>query len=282
MNCQFCNKKLVKNKSQCPSCYGINRLDGGGSMGKTIRLSEAVDASVNRIQCGFWDKVLGGGIVTTSVILIGAEPGTGKTTMALQMADAIIEFYKHERDVLYIGAEQATGEIKATGVRLNLANMYNIQVLPCMGDFSGLEQFDAILAELNPAAVFLDSLPGLVGSDHAVAVELAAALKRYASKGRPILIIDHVTKGDDFAGLKALQHEVDVLLTMRTHTDGDCQCGHPASVHKSGLMACEECDGDCLGFSGTRTLACETKNRYGATPVAIELSMNQDGLREVA
>jgi predicted ATP-dependent serine protease len=281
MNCSFCSAKLPERRAQCPVCFKINRLDGGGTSGKTIRLSEAVDASISRIQCGFWDKVLGGGIVTTSVILIGAEPGTGKTTLALQMADEIVEFYKHEREVLYIGAEQATGEIKATGTRLLLKNMYWIQVLPCLGDFSGLEQFDSILQEMNPAAVFLDSLPGLVGSDQAVSVELAAALKRYASKGRPILIIDHVTKGDDFAGKKALQHEVDVLLTMRVHTDSLCACGHDSAMHKNDIMECKACEPEeCLGYSGTRTLACETKNRYGKTPCAIELDMTETGLHE--
>jgi DNA repair protein RadA/Sms len=287
--CTYCFGELDKAKAQCPHCYLLNRVDGSGAntIGKTVRLSRVKNTvSDQRIATGPWDGVLGGGLVITSVVLIGAEPGSGKSTIALQIGHAIGRALA--RDVLYIAAEQDVGEVREMGDRLGLSVRGDdsddspIVLLPCLGDFEGLAQFDNILDEMKPAAVVLDSLPGLVGADHAVAVLLAKTLKKYASKIRaPFLIIDHVTKGDDFAGLKALQHEVDVLLTMRVLTDGTCNCGHESHEHKHGLMECEECgEGECNGYSGPRVLACEQKNRFGPVPAAITLDMTARGLRE--
>lgn len=245
--CKFCGCKMMKGKSRCNNC-------GQWTIGTTskdehvIRLSEAKDVSVERYQTGPWDDVFGGGIVKTSAVLIGAIPGAGKSTISLQIADAICEFTK--RDILYIAAENHEGEIKSYAERLQIKNTYNIVILPSLGNYEGLHHFDSIIDKYKPAALFLDSVVGLVGQDHDSALGICKVLKGYSVRlNSPVMIVDHVNKQEDFAGLMALQHEVDVLLTLFVD-------------EKTGL----------------RTLACPVKNRFGRTPAEIDLLMTERGL----
>jgi DNA repair protein RadA/Sms len=203
------------------------------------------DANEHRLITGPWDKCFGGGIATTSVTLLGGVPGAGKSTMSLQLADAIAEATK--REVLYVGAEEASRDIKARFQRLQLKNQALIRIFP-LGSNADL---GSVLMKRRPAAFVLDSLPGLIGDDLQAAVALCNALKGYCvDLDAPAIVIDHVTKDENYAGLMALQHAVDT--TMLFTVDGD---------------------------DGIRELNV-TKNRFGPANVSAFFEMTSRGLIE--
>lgn len=246
--CKSCGSKMMKGKSRCNNC-GQWHIGPSDKQEHVVRLNEAKDVSVERYLTGPWDEVFGGGIVKTSAVLIGAIPGAGKSTISLQIADSICEQTK--RDILYIAAENHEGEIKSYADRLQIKNQEKMLILPSLGNYEGLHHFDSIIEKYKPAAMFLDSVIGLVGQDHDSALMICKVLKGYSVKSQsPVMIVDHVNKQEDFAGLMALQHEVDVLLT---------------------LLVDER--------TGIRTLACPVKNRFGRTPVEIDLIMTEQGLK---
>jgi hypothetical protein len=138
---------------------------------------------------------------------------THNTTMALQICDGIAN--TTQREIIYVGAEQAAKEIRDTFDRLRLKNHHLMRIVP-LGSDANIAQ---ILLTRRPCAAVFDSLPGL-GLDAEEGVAFCKALKGYAVElEAPILVIDHVTKADNFAGLKALQHEVDTLVTLRGEKD---------------------------------------------------------------
>jgi len=190
---------------------------------------------------GPWDICFGGGIVTTSVTLIGGEPGAGKSTMSLQLSNEIARITN--REIIYVGAEESAEEIKHRAMRLELTHMHLIRVHP-MGSNADL---GAILLNRKPSAVILDSLPGLV-SDPEMAVELCGRFKDYAVElNCPIIVIDHVTKDNEFAGFKALEHKVDTTIAFNVD-DG-----------------------------GLRYLTT-IKNRFGPAHVSVMMKMTEKGL----
>ncbi len=211
--CVYCEFLFDRLKGQCPSCKLFQSPAGTvGSIGPrkvTVRMSDIEAAEVERYICGPWDYCFGGGVAKTGVHLIGGAPGAGKSTLSLQMAD---EFPSHvaEGEVLYVGAEETVKEIKARGSRLRMKNMHRIQLLP----MNELEAFAPTMLSLKPIAVFLDSLPGFV-TDPQEGLELCANLKSYAIElNAPMIVIDHINKDEDFAGLMKLQHAVDGTFTL--------------------------------------------------------------------
>ncbi len=248
--CVYCACKFDERKTQCPSCKQWNTCAEpsavlNGNVGRaaeqgleddgTILLSEVKGGATTRLQTGPWDPCFGMhrtrplvlgknghikddggpvyGIVTTSVTLLGGVPGAGKTTTALQICDGIVGHTR--REMIYVGAEQASKEIRDTFDRLELKNHSLMRLIPC-GSNADIAK---VLLVRRPCAVILDSLPGL-GIDAADGPAFCKALKGYAVElNAPIIVIDHVTKADSFAGLKALQHEVDTLITLSGEKD---------------------------------------------------------------
>lgn len=215
-SCVRCEYKFDINKSKCPSCGAWNNVrainDGGD---QTILLSEVSDNPIKRIQTGPWDKCFGQdsssgecGIATCQVILLGGAPGAGKSTMALQLADRIAQNTKKE--IIYIGSEESPPQIKDRAIRLGIISNNLIRLHP-MGSSADL---GSILLNRKPSGIILDSLPGLT-KDPDLAVELCTRFKEYTVElNAPTIIIDHVTKDGDMAGLMALQHEVDTLIMV--------------------------------------------------------------------
>jgi len=163
--------------------------------------------------------------------------------MALQLSDKICQITKKE--IIYIGTEETAQQIKARASRLGVINMDRIRIFP-MGANSDL---GGILLSRKPCAVILDSLPGLT-NDPEQAVELCKRFKEYAVElNAPIIIIDHVTKDDDFAGLMQLQHAVDTTITIFPDKHG------------------------------TRQMTT-IKNRFGPANFSIEMEMTEKGLIE--
>ena len=204
--CQNCGSVLPPGKDLC-SCGRWN-TDPDLARDATVLLSEVSEEGYTRYETGPWDPCFGGGIVRGSVTLLGGEPGAGKSTLSLQLSSAL----GSRGEVLYVAAEEDEIAVKQRATRLKVENLQCIRLLPAMG--AGVDLGPIMMAR-RPKAVVLDSLPGLVGGDSEGAVQMAQRIKAYAVElGAPVLIIDHVTKRDEFAGEMALQHAVDTTITL--------------------------------------------------------------------
>jgi len=215
MSCSRCGTIFDDAKAQCPSCRKwhvkatADIYDDGADDG-TMTLDNVRSSEVDRIHVGEYDYCFGGGVVKTSVTIIGGTPGAGKSTMLLTLANRFA--VETQKETLYIGAEQAVDEIKMLADRLKLSHAKLIRVLPAM---SGVSDLPGILQRRKPGAIILDSLQGLVGEDDASSVYMCKLLKQYAVQLlAPAIIICHVTKSNDIAGLMTLQHAVDSLMTL--------------------------------------------------------------------
>ena len=199
------------------------------------------------------DRVTGGGIVPGSALLIGGEPGIGKSTLLLQVAAA---FAVAGRRAVYFTGEEATAQVRLRAERLGL-----VQAPLALASETSLSNVLATLAEGKPAdLVVIDSIqtlwadgleaaPGTVSQVRAA----AQALIRFAkTEGSALLIVGHVTKDGQIAGPKVIEHMVDTVL----YFEGDR--GHPFRILRA------------------------TKNRFGATDEIGVFEMAAEGLREVA
>jgi predicted ATP-dependent serine protease len=213
----MCGHLFEVSRAKCPSCKAWHLVGVTGPAlvsgeKATITLSEVSDLEDDRFRSGPWDYLFGGkatpGIVKTSVNLLAGSPGAGKTTIALAISG---ELPKHAKgSVLYVGAEQTAWEIKTCAKRTKIANMNMIEILP----MKALDQFQNVMAALRPIAVVLDSLPGFVSTPEE-GCELCGTLKLFAIDfNAPMLVIDHINKQEDFAGLMKLQHAVDGTYTL--------------------------------------------------------------------
>lgn len=245
-SCHRCEEKFDASKSQCPACghWNTGQSNNEGD-DQTLLLSEVEDIPLRQIKTGPWDVAFckeSPGIVSTSVTLLGGAPGAGKSTMAIQLCDEIAE--SEQREVFYIGAEESKGEYRSRARRLGLRNLKLIRLYP-MGASSDI---GGILRTRRPCAIVIDSLPGLT-EDQEEAADICKTFKEYAVElDAPVIIIDHVTKDGDLAGLMALQHHVDTLLTLFPNDDTE-----------------------------VRTLTVR-KNRYGAANFDTSLLMTGKGL----
>jgi DNA repair protein RadA/Sms len=228
--CQACGFESSKWLGRCPDCgewnsfveerqevasaargrQGSIPLEGGKP-----RPYDAIDGGeTERIPSGIdeFDRVLGGGIVPGSMVLIGGEPGIGKSTLLLQVAHLL---GRSGGAVLYVSGEESERQIKLRGERLGVAG----GGLFLMGETS-LERILAEVETLHPAALVVDSVqtiyssrfpsaPGSISQVREVATQLL-----FLAKGRGIttFLIGHVTKDGGLAGPKSLEHIVDTVL----------------------------------------------------------------------
>ena len=224
-------------------------------------LSALDEADSDRIAIGIRevDRVLGGGIVAGSLVLLGGEPGIGKSTLVLAMCGAIARATGGTGRVLYASGEESAAQLRMRAGRLGLAGAGAgdaIDVLP----ETNVERIVAAAVATAPALLVIDSiqtlttdeLDGPAGSVGQVR-EAAARLQAYAKEnGVPAVLVGHVTKDGTLAGPKTLEHIVDVVLTLEGER-----------------------------FSGLRLLR-SSKNRFGSTDEVGVFEMATDGLREVA
>jgi DNA repair protein RadA/Sms len=193
------------------------------------------------------DRVLGGGIVPGSLVLLGGDPGVGKSTLLTQVADLL----SHERVVLYVSGEESAHQIKLRAKRLGVmgANLYVLAE-------TSLEAILAHIDRLQPVLVVVDSVqttqtsqmesaPGTVAQVRACGVALQRAAKE---QGVAVFLVGHVTKEGALAGPKALEHLVDTVLTF----EGDPHLNY-------------------------RILRA-TKNRFGSTDEIALFEMREQGL----
>jgi DNA repair protein RadA/Sms len=207
VKCRECQAVLLPGRIECPKCKHRNLPDAKSLEDSTVLLSDAKLAQVERVQTGLVDEVFGGGIVRTSVILLGGEPGAGKTTLCLQLMDEFCHQHIHDEG-LYIANEQEANELKTTAMRLHVRHPGQIRIVRAMGGVQ--HDIGDLLMRYKPCLVVLDSLTKWSGEDLNLAVIIAQRLKDYAVALRcPIIAINQVNKGGDHAGLEKLQHAVD-------------------------------------------------------------------------
>ncbi len=273
--CQSCGAQRPKWEGRCSDCGSWNSLveekppsldqNRGWTIGKktsdhhsieTFNLNEKVTKSSQPIRhhTGYkeLDRVLGGGIVPGSFILLGGDPGVGKSTLLLQMATGLTQL--NTLDVLYISAEespiQTTLRAQRLGLRSKTVNIASESELKVILDF---------VKSRSPALVIIDSIQTVYLSDLNAAPgsvsqvrECAAALMNLAkSENICVFIIGHVTKDGQIAGPRVLEHMVDTVLSFEGNI------GHPFRILRS------------------------LKNRFGATQEIGVFRMNSEGLNEV-
>ncbi len=231
--CQNCGKQAAKWLGKCPDCGEWQsfveervRPSAGAAKGmaarggfrlrevKPVAYGEVASQDDARVSSGVdeFDRVLGGGIVPGSLVLIGGEPGIGKSTLIIQVADKLSA---QGQRVLYVSGEESERQIKMRGERLGLT-AENVYLLP----ETNLEAIFDEIERNEPGAVIVDSIqtvfsskiesaPGSVSQVREVAGQFLMLAK---NRTVPVFLIGHVTKEGSIAGPKALEHIVDTVL----------------------------------------------------------------------
>ena len=226
--CQNCGHQSRKWLGKCPECGEWNslveeRADAKKSAGRNgfklrdvtaIAYSEIESQDEVRVSSGVteFDRVLGGGIVPGTLVLIGGDPGIGKSTLLLQVAD---QLSAGTVPVLYVSGEESERQIKLRGERLAIAAK-NLFLLP----ETNLENIFHEVEKLNPTAIVVDSIqtvfsamiesaPGSVSQVREAAHQFLLLAK---NRTIPVFLIGHITKDGSIAGPKALEHVVDTVL----------------------------------------------------------------------
>ncbi|MCM0604955.1 MAG: DNA repair protein RadA [Xanthomonadaceae bacterium] len=278
--CQNCGTNSTKWMGKCPSCETWNslveeRLDGGGDQKDSIssirqefrtdtvstlqhkahRLGDlnAGSKPKARIQIGIseLDRVLGGGLVSDSFVLLGGDPGIGKSTLLLQMANAVGDRHR----VLYVSGEESVDQIRMRATRLGVTPDSQI----FLAGETELEAVFHLVREVKPEILVLDSLqtfsssqidspPGSVSQVREIASRLMTLAK---SAGISVWLVGHVTKEGSIAGPKVVEHLVDTVL----YFEGD----------------------EGMSFRLLRSV----KNRFGSSRELSVFEMDGEGLKEV-
>lgn len=271
--CNDCGADYSKWQGQCSACHAWNTLTevrlssakpsaargarfegyaGAGSLAKVQDLSEVNLADMPRFASGSGelDRVLGGGLVPGSAILIGGHPGAGKSTLLLQTMCHLAQ----QMPALYVTGEESLQQVALRAQRLGLTTA-NLKML----SETSVEQICSIAEQLKPKVLVVDSIqvmhvddvqsaPGSVSQVR----EAAAYLTRFAKQtGTVLFLVGHVTKDGSLAGPKVLEHMIDCSLQLEGDSDGRF-----------------------------RTLRSH-KNRFGAVNELGVFAMLEQGLKEV-
>jgi len=272
--CQNCGYESAKWVGNCPACHEWNSLVEEsvkaeiktsspsaamsarlkqGERKKPLPLSEIEGSDENRVKSGFpeLDRVLGGGVVKGSMVLVGGDPGIGKSTLLLQLCRNL-SLSGHE--ILYVSGEESLKQIKMRAARL--------------GEFGGslkilsetdLDEISDVIDGYKPEFVVIDSIQTMFNESVGAAPgsvsqirETTAVLLRIAKDlGISIFIIGHVTKEGAVAGPRVLEHMVDTVL----YFEGDTK--------------------------GAYRILRSVKNRFGSTDEIGVFEMDEGGLHEV-
>ena len=270
--CQACGYESVQFYGKCPNCGAWNQMEEERLYGKTIAHPETRVGQANssrmkpqklaavkgeetpriQTQLGELNRVLGGGVVQGSLVLIGGDPGIGKSTLMLQVS---AELHQSAGPVLYVSGEESMHQIKLRADRLGFEG----------ADFYVYAETDMVaiqdaIYDLQPRFVVIDSIQTMThedatstaGSVGQVRQTTAELMKLAKSQNIGIFIVGHVTKEGNIAGPRILEHMVDTVL----YFEGEKH--------------------------DTFRILRAVKNRFGSTNEIGVFDMQQDGLHEVA
>ncbi len=265
--CKECGGETSRWLGQCPHCAAWNsisefkefrpskgtaRSTWAGEAGKAVPLKDVPVETHVRYSTGLpeLNRVLGGGLVKDSVILLGGDPGIGKSTLLLQVSSHIAAGHK----VLYVSGEESVSQVNQRAQRLGLP-CENVYILPEVA----IESIIPVIAEEKPQLVIIDSIqavysqalesaPGTVSQIRDCAAQFTRIAK---AQGVAFILIGHVTKEGALAGPRVLEHIVDTVL----YFEGDPQAGF--------------------------RLLRANKNRYGPANELGVFAMTETGLTEI-
>lgn len=269
--CQNCGYSSPRFLGRCPNCGKWNTLveevEQGqlvnkvqptttltGIVAKPQKINEIDTRKTPRVKTKLneLNRVLGGGIVPGSLVLIGGDPGIGKSTLLLQVSG---QLSTEGRSVLYVSGEESASQIKMRAQRLEVAGD-NFYIYP----ETNMDSIRATIDNLNPEYVVIDSVQTMQATDVTSAIGSVSQIRAVTAqlmqiaKGKNItvFVVGHVTKGGVLAGPKILEHMVDTVL----YFEGD--------LHH------------------TYRILRAVKNRFGSTNELGIFEMDNDGLKEVA
>ena len=263
--CEECGYESPKWLGKCPGCDAWNTLQETVTQtskttgapvslktvsAKTIDEISVVDEHRYKTNISELDRVLGGGIVKGSVVLLSGDPGIGKSTILLQICGAIYDGLK----ILYVSGEESAVQIKLRAKRLHIENQ-NLKIMSvtdtqAVCEYIKTEKPDLVMID-SIQTMNIDELSSSAGSIVQVRESTNLLLRTGKSLDIPIIIVGHVNKGGDIAGPKVLEHIVDTVLY----------------------------------FEGERNQSYRIlraiKNRYGSTNEIGVFEMGDSGLKEV-
>ncbi|MDQ3553180.1 MAG: DNA repair protein RadA [Chloroflexota bacterium] len=275
--CQGCGAVFHRWEGQCRACSAWNtlveslvhetsgsKLTARSTRSMSVPRSEPLAGSGSpaeprrAIGTDELDRVLGGGLVPGSLLLLGGEPGIGKSTLVLEMAAGVARD-DGSGGVLYASGEESAAQLRLRAERLGLTEGAPGQRIGLLAE-TEVERIVAVAEAERPSLLVIDSIQtmtadGLQGPAGSVGQvrEAAARLGAYArSAGVPVILVGHVTKDGSLAGPRTLEHLVDAVLTLEGERFGPLR------------------------------LLRAAKNRFGSTEEVGVLEMTADGLRPVA
>jgi DNA repair protein RadA/Sms len=273
--CQACGADFLRWEGQCRSCAAWNTLvetvvtARASARAGTVRagvaptpvpLSAPADAPTPRLSTGMreLDRVLGGGIVPGSLLLIGGEPGVGKSTLLLQVAGGVAGASR-PGGVLYATGEESASQIRLRAARLGLGGGPAADAIEVLTT-SEVGAIVEVARGRRPTLVVVDSiqtmtvddLDGPAGSVGQVRESALRLMELAKGDGIAVVLVGHVTKDGTIAGPRTLEHLVDAVVDL--------------GGERGGVMR----------------LVRASKNRFGSTDELGVLEMGEDGLREVA
>ena len=273
--CSNCGQESPKWIGKCPSCGqwntfkeiklgpstsftnksvgGSKSLNVAGHIGRVLRLNEISNHDDPRIDLhdGELNRVLGGGLVPGSIVLLGGEPGIGKSTLSLQTMLNLTE-----KRILYVSGEESAHQLKMRAERLTASGKGEHLLILCE---NSLEHIFEHIKEEQPELIVIDSIQTIATEDVessagsiAQVRECASALLRFSkTSGVPVILIGHITKEGTLAGPKILEHIVDTVIQF----EGDQHYMY--------------------------RILRSIKNRFGSTSELGIYEMQQTGLRQV-
>jgi len=277
--CQECGNEVSKWMGQCPACKAWNTIVEekavqGFGPARTVKIKTSEGVTPSRISqitfekdrrlltgIGEFDRVLGGGIVTGSLVLVGGDPGIGKSTLLLQMCRVLSEKTiggsdgsRRHLNILYISGEESLSQIKMRADRLGSFGS-DIWML-CE---TNLDLIEDVILKNKPDIVIIDSIQTMYKEDIASAQGSVSQVRETTNvlmhlakdKGISIFIVGHVTKEGVVAGPRVLEHMVDTVL----YFEGDRHASY--------------------------RLLRAVKNRFGSTNEIGVFEMHASGLEEV-
>jgi DNA repair protein RadA/Sms len=277
--CQTCGATYLRWEGQCRSCESWNtlvetvmrvpsRADAARVTARAVRpgadsvpLAHAAEAQIPRIPTGLaeLDRVLGGGLVAGSLVLVGGEPGVGKSTLLLQVAAGVAAAgLPNGARILYATGEESAAQVRLRAARLGLAAGSVAEAIDVLAT-SEIGRIAELARTNRPGLVVVDSIqtmtvdeldgpPGSVGQVRESALRLMDLAK---GEGIAVILVGHVTKDGSIAGPKTLEHLVDAVLEL--------------GGERSGVL---------------RVLRA-TKNRFGSTEEIGVFELGEAGMTEV-